>query len=160
MCTTYQRNGVCRKNHVYCAKAHKETELRRLVKIFGWNWKRHYDLPLESCTRSTIKSVSTVDESAGHKELRPYNTEMILKYLEGFPSKLSEIMRKHTLKERSAQFGKKSNINKNRSRVVNITSKSGSLLSAPLSDILLYDEVSNYEPPIENFTSLYGRILE
>jgi len=150
MCPSYQKFGVCRKNRVYCAKAHKGTEIRSLVKIFGWNWKRHYDLSLrEGCTKLTNKSVSTVDKFLGHKEVRSNNSEIILKYLEGFPSELSDIMRRFTLKERSGQFGKNSNINKNRSRVVNNTSKSGSLSSASLSYMELYGEVSNYEVPIE-----------
>jgi len=152
MCASFQRYGVCRRNRMYCAKAHKESEIRRLVKIFGWNWKRHYDLSLrEGCSRSTYKSVSTVDKSVsvGHKEVGSYNSEIVQKYLEGFPSELSDIMRWRTLKEISGQFGKDSNINKNRSRVVNHTSESGSLLSASLSDMSPYDEVSNYELPIE-----------
>jgi len=91
----------------------------------------------------------TVDKSVGHKEVGSYNSDIILKYLEGFPSELSNIMRRLTLKERSGQFGKKSIMNKNRSSVVNHTSKSGSLLSASLSEMSLYDEVSNYELPIE-----------
>jgi len=150
MCASYLRYGVGRKNRVYCAKADKETEIRRLVKIFGWNWKRHYDLSLrDGCNRSTNKLVSTVDKSVGHKEVGRYNSDIILKCLEGFPSELSEIMRPLTLREISGQFDKKRNMNKNRSRVVNYTSKSGSLLSASLSDMLLYDEVSNYEVPLE-----------
>jgi len=150
-CQSYQRFGVCHNNH--CAKAHKETEIRRLVKIFGWNWKEHYDLSLslssEGRTKLTNKSVSTVDKSVGHKEEGSYNSELILKYLEGFPSELLDIMRRFTLKERSGQFGKKININKNCSRVVNNTSKSGSLISASLSYKEPYDEVSNCEVPIE-----------
>jgi len=142
-CQSYQRFDVCHKNH--CAKAHKETEIRRLVKIFGWNWKEHYDLSLRECH----KWVRTVDKSLGHKEEGSYNSELILKYLEGFPSELSDIMRRFTLKERSEQFYKKSNINMNRSRVVNNTSKRGSLSSASLSYMELYDEVSNYEVPVE-----------
>jgi len=148
MCASYQRFGVCHKNH--CEKAHKETEIRSHMKIFGGNWKRHYDLSLrEGCTKLTNKSVSTVYKSVGHKEVGSNNSEIILKYLEGFPSELSDIMRKFTLKERSGQFSKNSNINKNRSRVVNNTSKSGSLSSASLSYMELYDEVSNYEEPLE-----------
>jgi len=149
MCPSYQRFGVCRKNGVYCAKAHKETEIRSLVKIFGWSWKRHYDLSLrEGCTKLTNESVSTVDKSVGHKEGGgAYNSEMILKYLEGFPSELSDIMRRSTLKEISGQFSKKRNINKNRSRVFNNTYKSGSLRSASL--LYMEDEVSNYEVPKE-----------
>jgi len=93
--------------------------------------------------------VSTVDKSVGHKEVGSYNSEIIMKYLKGFPSELSDIMRRFTLKERSGQFGKNSNINKNRSRVVNNTSKSGSLSSASLSYMEVYGEISNYEVPIE-----------
>jgi len=127
MCASYQRSGVCRKR-VYCAKAHKETEIRSLDKIFGRNWKRHYDLSLrEGCTKLTM---SKVGKSVGHEQARSDRSEIILKYLDGFPSELSDIIRRLSLKERSGQFGKKSNINKNRSRVVNSTSKSGSLLSA------------------------------
>jgi len=72
MCASYQRFGVCRKNRVnYCAKAHKKTEIRSLVKIFGRSWKRHYDLSLfEGCTKLNNESVSTVDKSIGHKEGR------------------------------------------------------------------------------------------
>jgi len=133
MCA-YQRFGLCRNNH--CAKAHNETEIRRHVKIFGWNWKRHYDLSLrEGCTKSTNKSVSTVDKSVGHKEVGLNNSEIILKYLEGFPSELSDFMRRFTLK--------------NRSLVVNNTSKSGSLCSASLSYMELNGEVPNYEVPVE-----------
>jgi len=148
MCASYQRFGVCGKNH--CANAHKETEIRRFKKIFGWNWKRHYDLSLrEGCTKLTNKSVSTVDKSVGHKEVGSNNSEIILKYLEGFPSELSDIMRSFTLKERSGQFGKNTNLNMNCSRVVINTSKSGSLSSASLPYMELYGEVSNYEVPIE-----------
>jgi len=133
MCPSYQKFGVCRKNRVYCAKAHKGTEIRSLVKIFGWNWKRHYDLSL----REGNESVCTVDKSVGHKEGGgAYNSEMILKYLEGFPSELSDIMCRITLMEISGQFGKKRNINKNRSRVVNNTYKSGSLSSASLLSVV------------------------
>jgi len=148
MCASYQRFGVCQKNR--CANAHKETEIRSLVKIYGRNWKRHYDLSLrEGCTKLTNKSVSTVDKSVVLKEEGSYNSEITLKYLEGFPSELSDIMRIFTLKERSGQFCGKSNINKNHSRVVNNTLKSGSLSSASLSYMELYDEVSNYELPVE-----------
>jgi len=150
MCASYQRYGVCRQKGVYCGNAHKETEIRRRVEIFGWNWKKHCDLSLrEGCTRSTIKLVNTDDKSVGHKEVGSHFSEIILKYLEGFPSELSDIMRQPTLKEMLGQFDKKSNINKICSRVVNHTSRSGSLLSASLSDMSLYDEVSNYELPIE-----------
>jgi len=44
MCISLQRNGVCLKYGVYCAKAHKPDDLRNLVKIYGKHWKRHYDI--------------------------------------------------------------------------------------------------------------------
>jgi len=154
MCSYSQINGVCRKNGMYCARAHKETEIRSLVKIFGKKWKRHYDLSLrKSCTRKKNESASKVDKSVGHKEVGLYNSEIIQKYLEGFPSDMSEIFRKLTLKERSGQFYTKSNINKNRSPDVNNNSDSGSLLSASLSDMLLYDKFSTTSCQDTNTTS-------
>jgi len=147
MCESFQRNGVCHKKGVYCAKAHKETEIRSLVKIFGWNWKRHYDLSLrKSSNRSTKKSVSTADKSVDHKEVNSYNPEIILKYLEGFPSELSVIFRKLALKELSGQVGTKSNMDKNRSCIDNHISESGSLLSdSPMSETFnnIYDQISD-----------------
>jgi len=78
---------------MYCAKAHKKTEVRRLEKIFGYDWKRHYDLSLrESCPKWTKKSLSTLDKSLDHKEVRSYSPEIIQEYLEGFPSQLSVIL--------------------------------------------------------------------
>jgi len=39
-------NGICRKYGIFCAKAHKRSELRNLIKIYGANWKVHYDISL------------------------------------------------------------------------------------------------------------------
>jgi len=145
MCEYFQGDGVCNKRGVFCAKAHKETDIRSLVKIFGWNWKRHYDLSLrKSSNRSTEKSVSTADKSVDHKEVSSYNPEIILKYLEGFPSELSVIFRKNALKELSGQVGAKSD--KNRSCIDNHISESGSLLSdSPMSEAFnhMYDQISD-----------------
>jgi len=47
MCSSYQKNGVCRKYGVYCAKAHKWSEIRSLVKIYGEDWKRLYDVSMK-----------------------------------------------------------------------------------------------------------------
>jgi len=44
MCRSYYKNGACREYGVYCAKAHNPSEIRNLVKIYGEDWKRHYDL--------------------------------------------------------------------------------------------------------------------
>jgi len=46
MCKSNLKNGVCREYGVYCAKAHNPSDIRNLVKIYGENWKRHYDLSL------------------------------------------------------------------------------------------------------------------
>jgi len=43
LCKSSYKNGVCREYGVFCAKAHKPTEIRDLEKIYGENWKRHYD---------------------------------------------------------------------------------------------------------------------
>jgi len=52
MCKSELKNGVCREYGVYCAKAHKPTEIRNLVKIYGENWKKHYDFSLRGKTGS------------------------------------------------------------------------------------------------------------
>jgi len=44
LCQSSLENGVCAKFGVYCAKAHKRSELRNLVQIYGANWKVHYDM--------------------------------------------------------------------------------------------------------------------
>merc|ERR1719285_1547867 len=46
ICKSKRKNGVCREYGVYCAKAHNLSEVRNLVKIYGVNWKKHYDLSL------------------------------------------------------------------------------------------------------------------
>jgi len=43
LCESTHENGVCRLYGIYCAKAHKRSEMRDLVKIYGENWKAHYD---------------------------------------------------------------------------------------------------------------------
>jgi len=48
MCKSNLENGACRQYGIYCAKAHNPTEIRNLVKIYGENWKRHYDLSLRT----------------------------------------------------------------------------------------------------------------
>jgi len=50
MCKSGLKNGVCREYGVYCAKAHKPTEIRNLLKIYGEDWKKHYDLSLREKT--------------------------------------------------------------------------------------------------------------
>jgi len=37
-------NGLCSGFAIHCAKAHNTHEIRNLKKIFGMEWKRHYDL--------------------------------------------------------------------------------------------------------------------
>jgi len=44
LCTAPRRNGVCGAHGVYCAKAHTRSEIRTLAKIYGENWKIHYEI--------------------------------------------------------------------------------------------------------------------
>jgi len=44
LCKSSHENGVCRLYGIYCAKAHKRSEMRNLAKIYGKNWKVHYDI--------------------------------------------------------------------------------------------------------------------
>jgi len=48
LCKVDLKKGVCRGYGIYCAKAHDPKEIRNLVKIYGKNWKRHYDLSLRT----------------------------------------------------------------------------------------------------------------
>jgi len=43
LCKSTHENGACRLYGIYCAKAHKRSEMRNLAKIYGKNWKAHYD---------------------------------------------------------------------------------------------------------------------
>jgi len=43
LCESNLKKGVCRKYGIYCAKAHNENEVRNLVRIYGKDWKRHYE---------------------------------------------------------------------------------------------------------------------
>jgi len=165
MCESYQKSGVCRKYGVYCAKAHNLREIRNLVKIYGWNWKRHYDLSLrKSGTKVINKSAIRCDKPLVVKHAGSCGSETILKYLEGFPSELSNSLRKLCLNEKQGLIGTQSNMKHNRSRAVNDfkqkkknqTSESTSLFSpSPLfgvsnnvdeqmPDIWLEDAVSHY----------------
>jgi len=44
MCRSYHKNGICQEYGMYCAKAHSPKDIRNLVKIYGEDWKNHYDL--------------------------------------------------------------------------------------------------------------------
>jgi len=44
LCKSTHEDGVCRLYGIYCAKAHKRSEMRNLAKIYGKNWKAHYDI--------------------------------------------------------------------------------------------------------------------
>jgi len=57
MCRSYQKNGVCRKYGVYCAKAHKLSEIRNLVKIYGEDWKRLYDVSMKEKDPDSMRIV-------------------------------------------------------------------------------------------------------
>jgi len=53
MCKSNLENGACRQYGIYCAKAHNPKEIRNLVKIYGENWKRHYNLSLRTKSSSS-----------------------------------------------------------------------------------------------------------
>jgi len=58
MCKSTLKNGRCAKYGIFCAKAHKSSEVRNLVKIYGENWKLHYDVSWreQSCRFSKATS--------------------------------------------------------------------------------------------------------
>jgi len=43
LCQSTLKKGVCSEYGIYCTKAHNENEIRNLVKIYGKEWKRHYE---------------------------------------------------------------------------------------------------------------------
>lgn len=59
MCKSTLKNGLCAKYGIFCAKAHKSSEVRNLVKIFGENWKLHYDVSARQQSSRCLKSTST-----------------------------------------------------------------------------------------------------
>jgi len=64
MCKSDVKNGVCRQYGVYCAKAHKPTDIRNLVKIYGKDWKKHYECSDRAEARgSTTTSPSLTNSS-------------------------------------------------------------------------------------------------
>jgi len=156
MCESNQKSGVCRKYGVHCAKAHHPTEIRNLAKIYGTNWKKHYNLNLRgSATKSINKSASRFDKFHGLKHAGSCESEIILKYLEGFPSELSNSLRNISLKKKQGRVGITRNMKQYH------TKESASLLSPlPLlglcNDVddlmrnMLLDEVSHY-------TELYSK---
>jgi len=51
---------------IYCAKAHKRSEMRNLAKIYGKDWKVHYDLS----KRAVMQNFGVMDMKAGAHEIR------------------------------------------------------------------------------------------
>lgn len=78
MCKSDLKNGVCREYGVYCAKAHKPTEIRNLVKIYGENWKKHYDLSLrgKAGTLSIVKARGKCIKKSYTKQSKRQSTGM------------------------------------------------------------------------------------
>jgi len=171
MCESYQKPGVCRKYGVCCAKAHNLSEIRNLVKIYGWNWKRHYDFSLrESGTKVISKSAVRFDKPLVVKHAGSCGSETILRYLEGFPSELSNSLRNLCLNEKQGLIGTQSNMKQNRSRAVNDfkrkqknhTSKSTSLFSpSPLFGVSdnVYEQMPDIwlEDAVSHYTELYRK---
>jgi len=163
MCEPYQKSGVCRKYGVYCAKAHNVDEIRNLVKIYGWNWKRHYDLTQrESSPKLINKSAHRFGKAPVLKNAESFESETILKYLEGFPSELSNSLRNLCLNEKQRMVGTQSNMNQSRSRAVKHTLESASLFSPlPLFGVSskVYDQMPDIsrEDAVSHYTELYGK---
>jgi len=54
LCKSTHVNGVCRLYGIYCAKAHKRSEMRNLAKIYGKDWKLHYDLSKRTVVQNFV----------------------------------------------------------------------------------------------------------
>lgn len=59
MCSSHLKNGVCCQYGIYCAKAHSPTEIRNLVDIYGEDWKRLYDLPMNEKDPESMRIVES-----------------------------------------------------------------------------------------------------
>jgi len=69
ICKSNHKNGVCHEYDVYCAKAHNPKEIRNLVKIYGQDWKKHYDLSLRE-TNVSSSSLANSETSSKCKSTR------------------------------------------------------------------------------------------
>jgi len=159
LCKSYHRNGTCREYGVYCAKAHHPTEIRSLVKIYGWDWKRHYDLssweerkePIALSESKCIESRET--RVAGSSENESGGEKLLNDCLPGESKSLKKLCSQQNQKEASS----KTDVEVNPSQDILHTSGIPSLLlaSPPLfgvlnsvsdrmSDMVLDDEVSSY----------------
>jgi len=67
LCESSLKNGVCRKYGIYCTKAHNENEVRNLVKIYGKDWKRHYEAHQSESVKPNKKKVK--HEPSKHSDL-------------------------------------------------------------------------------------------
>jgi len=146
LCKSHYRNGVCREYGVYCAKAHKPSDARDLVKIYGENWKRHYDLSGrdENVLSSNSKSEST---SEGSNEvvavsMRMRNNRMIT----------NQCFHKNSLSKHSTSYHFKKKVNDiyDDSQSISDNMDSPSLISCLphltecMTDLSLIGEVNSY----------------
>jgi len=96
------------------------------------------------------------------KNTESFESETILKYLEGFPSELSNSLRNLCLNEKQRMVGTQSNMNQSRSRAVKHTLESASLFSPlPLFGVSskVYDQMPDIsrEDAVSHYTELYGK---
>jgi len=95
------------------------------------------------------------------KKAESFESETILKYLEGFPSELSNSLRNLCLNEKQGMVGTQSNMKQSRSRAVKHTLKSASLFSPPpLFGVpsKVYDQMPDIsrEDAVSHYTELYS----
>jgi len=96
------------------------------------------------------------------KNAESFESETILKYLEGFPSELANSLRNLCLNENQRLVGTQSNMNQSRSRAVKHTSESASLFSPlPLFGVSskVYDQMPDIssEDALSDYTELYDK---
>jgi len=63
MCKSYHKKGICHEYGVYCAKAHNPMEIRNLVKIYGEEWKTHYDISKQQKERGVVRNCLKTPEA-------------------------------------------------------------------------------------------------
>jgi len=73
LCKSTHENGACRLYGIYCAKAHKRSEMRNLAKIYGKNWKAHYDTSQREVLQRPIGNFigKSIKEGVMPYKLRP-----------------------------------------------------------------------------------------
>jgi len=76
LCKSTYENGVCKLYGIYCAKAHKRNEMRNLAKIYGKNWKSHYDISQRELLYRSAKVCSVKNVKTGGRQSK-FNPRML-----------------------------------------------------------------------------------